>query len=87
MLCRNRLNNMTYITKKDNEHAQAMSVRWESCSREARKFATYYSGKFVENILPHVVAECYDKDPNSTIIAALGSTVDLEEMKLWLSTN
>jgi hypothetical protein len=66
-----------YITSKDSEHAQIMSIRWESCSEAARKFAAFNVGKY--DILPHVIAEAYDKDPIGMTLAALGENGKFEE--------
>lgn len=49
-----------YITDMDVEFARNLSARWLRCSERAREFAAYYGGRFAP-LLPHVVAEQFDK--------------------------
>jgi hypothetical protein len=59
-----------YVLPSDGEPAWTLAQRWERCSPEARQFAALHHGRFGDNILPHVIAELYDKDWLSAQLAA-----------------
>lgn len=49
-----------WILPSDGVEPYTMAQRWERCSPEAKKFAAYFGGRWAP-MLPHIVAEMYDR--------------------------